>query len=440
MFFTVINMATATKIQIDYLIENPHRFGNYIGYERLQPIHSEWIKFCLTDPGDHCLMAHRGSYKTSAITVVGVIWYLFFSPNTRFLIACADASRAKDLMGEIKRNYEKPALRELYGLIGIDEPIDKTWWKADSISLSTRTIHTKEGNITARGAGNTITGLHCDIIIGDDIVTLKDRTSQAERDFKRIWIQEFQSVVDPGPDNKISFVGTHWHKDDIYATLDYQTREYPIGSLEILTDQDVAKIRKQQTKAFFAAQYELKHISDEDVVFQGPLEYDKKIKGKCIGYIDPAAGGRDSTAMIFGILSDGNLYIIGAYLINVSLDKLYTKILKTSDNHLCSELIIEDNGFQKALLYELRVNRGMDNIVSKTSSVNKNVRIMNVLKYWDKIYWSKDIKPEFLSEVLDYFEPDDYMKNNVQADDAADAMAGLVERVFKGSGWAVREW
>ena len=69
------------------IAQHPHIIGHIIGKSKLTDIHSEWIKWIWCAGSDTlAIMAHRGSYKTTAIDLVGTIWWLLFNPSDRVFI------------------------------------------------------------------------------------------------------------------------------------------------------------------------------------------------------------------------------------------------------------------------------------------------------------------------------------------------------------------
>ena len=66
------------------LYDKPHEFGQILGYKNLGPTHSDWIKEAYFSDKDITLLAHRGSYKTTAIIIVGSIWFYMFQAHYPF--------------------------------------------------------------------------------------------------------------------------------------------------------------------------------------------------------------------------------------------------------------------------------------------------------------------------------------------------------------------
>ena len=55
---------------VRFLVTQPYKFAHLIGFTKLGPMHNEWMKKMLTGTGDMTLQGHRGSYKTTCLSVV----------------------------------------------------------------------------------------------------------------------------------------------------------------------------------------------------------------------------------------------------------------------------------------------------------------------------------------------------------------------------------
>lgn len=65
-----------TKQQaITLLTETPYKIGHWLGFKDLTELHNEWLRSFLYGKKDQTLLAHRGSYKTTDLS-------LFFGIHT----------------------------------------------------------------------------------------------------------------------------------------------------------------------------------------------------------------------------------------------------------------------------------------------------------------------------------------------------------------------
>jgi len=408
------------------LVSEPHLLGHYFGFNKLNLDHSRWIIQCWKAKGDYVLQAHRNSYKTTACLIIGIVWYLMFHPDTTILIVRKEYEGAASTLGAIAKILESEAFQGLYNeyarFVGIPEIKYKlTDNRKDTITIPTKTTITKEGSVEALGIGGAITGRHYDKIFCDDVITLKDRVSKAEREKTKEFVRELQNVKNPG--GNIIFTGTPWHKDDAFSILPAAHR-YPLGTVSVpdLTPEVIADIRARTTPSLFAANYELKHIADKDKLF-ADLKY-SRFNTECsgiIGIIDTAYSGTHYTS--FSLLEFwGGKYIIKGWAWRESIVDLYAKISGLATAHNCGTIYIEENGDKG--LAKKAMQPFYPNIVGYTERENKHNKIVGHLKgNWQEIYFddslNTDAQVEYNNQIIDYAE-------GVEPDDAPDnAAAGM---------------
>ncbi|MDR2551919.1 MAG: hypothetical protein LBD31_01965 [Treponema sp.] len=103
----VVSWLTAVK-------QSPHLLGHLLGFDKLLPLHSDWITKCWDSPGSHGLMAFRGSYKTSSVVTTGIIRYLLFQPNARILVIRKTHTDACRIVKAVSRAFDKLGIRALF--------------------------------------------------------------------------------------------------------------------------------------------------------------------------------------------------------------------------------------------------------------------------------------------------------------------------------------
>jgi len=128
--------------------DHPTIIGHLIGFKDLGPIHDKWIIDTWTAERHTGIMYHRGSYKTSAITVTGCIWWLLFHPNDRIALVRETWKVASATLATIKRGLKSPAVAAIFAYAHDLTPkavIDR----ADSVTYNFKQNSTNEGNIDA---------------------------------------------------------------------------------------------------------------------------------------------------------------------------------------------------------------------------------------------------------------------------------------------------
>ena len=412
-------MTTDLRVEI---AKYPHKLGRYLGYKDLNATHSEWIKSAWKNKKDYVLQAHRNSFKTTAVLVVGSIWYLLYNPNDTILILRKGYDGAVSILKSIIRHYESEKMISLYSEVFGVKDFKLVEDRKDCIVLPTKTHVTKEGNIEALGIGGSITGSHFKKIQADDIITLKDRISKAERENTKEFIRELENIKTA--DGSITFTGTPWHKQDGFSLLP-EPDKYPLGSVKIpgFNQDKIEEIRKRTTSSLFSANYYLKHISDENKIFID-AQYADWNNGASykVGHIDCAYKGEHYTAMTLLEKWDGKIIIKG-YCWRKSVVDLYDQIAVILDNNEIGTVYLEDNADKG--LANIELSKRHSSTVGYHESENKHHKIIGHLKYhWNDVYFDESTQDEYLNQVLDYEE-------GQEPDDCPDSLASILRIAMK---------
>ena len=179
---------------LDEWLTEPHKFGHILGYDKLTPLHDEWIFIFIRYKKFDLLQAHRGSYKTTCGIVAMILLFLCF-PDMRLLIVRKTGDLASDVLKTITRHFETNDILKLYMYSRWNNPTAKTKvWSSEHAIFSFKKTITPQPSISAAGVGASITGAHFDYIWPDDIVTIDDRYSNAERKWTIAYFQELDGV------------------------------------------------------------------------------------------------------------------------------------------------------------------------------------------------------------------------------------------------------
>lgn len=192
------------------------------------------------------------------------------------------------------------------------------------------------------GLGGSLTGKHADIIITDDIVNVKDRQSQAERERTKAIYMELQNIRNPG--GRIINTGTPWHKDDAFAIMP-EARRFDCYQTGLLDKEQLDALRRSMSPSLFAANYELQHIAAENALFPEAPRFteDASLLRDGIAHIDAAYGGEDYTALTCGQRIGDTIYLYGQ-LWQRHVDVVLDAALSECDRLMCGPVYIETNG------------------------------------------------------------------------------------------------
>lgn len=417
----------AISLRID-LADSPHKLGWYLGYSRLKPIHGQWIKKVWGSTQPVTLQAHRQSYKTTSVMIVGAMWCLLFNPNWRILFGRKEVSGAISVLKAIRTHYRGEKMVALYDKLEITDNFHLVEDTDNRVTLCTKRVVTVEGSIEVTGIGCNVTGAHYDRIHTDDIITMKDRLSKAERERTKAFFRELHNIIEFG--QPITNTGTPWHPEDAFSIMP-EALKYPLGSIQIdeMTEAALEEIKRRTTHSEFCANYELRHIADIDRHFSEPaILKPEEVPSTYMprGHIDPAYKGSNTTAMT--LMQDiGGMIIACGFVWPDDIMKLFGKIGSIIQRFRVGTTHIEynaDKGFSAREIRGIDLGGGVAPIVADyDEKMNKHVKIISYLKRdWHRIVWHPETMPEYLNQIVDYQEGE-------EPDDAPDSAASLLREL-----------
>ena len=399
----------------------PIAFGLESGFNELQEIHNEWLKLFITSSNDVTLQAHRGSYKTTCLSIaIGIMLIVYPDKNIIFI------RKTDDDVKEIILQVGKLLTTDIYQSLALSiygVSINKRKETAFEIDTNLKVGAKGSSQLLGMGSRASLTGKHGDIIITDDIINIEDRISRSVRERTKYVYQELQSIKNRG--GRIINTGTPWHKEDAFKLMP-NIMKYDCYMTNLISDKELQAIRSKLTPSLFAANYELKHIADSESLFTSPIIDDgnnteKIFNGIC--HIDAAYGGGDWSA--FTILKEvgGRLYVYG-------------DIKQTHIDDCLSIFEAKRAQYQAGTLYnELNADKGYlakqikSPVKTYHEKMNKYIKISTYLRgRWNDIIFINDTSRDYINQILDYTE-------NAEHDDAPDSLASLIRVLSKNTKW-----
>lgn len=412
-------MNSEKQAVLDLLWNEPYKIGHWVGFKDLTTLHNEWLRSFLYADEDQTLLAHRGSYKTTDLSLFLAI-HTVIKPNENVMFFRKTDDDVTEVITQSQKILKSGAMSHivqvLYGT-GLDLLKENTSEIHTNLCTSTKGI----SQVVGLGIGTSITGKHADIVITDDIVNLKDRISRAEREKTKTQYMELQNIKNRG--GRFINTGTPWHKEDAISLMP-NVKRYDCYSTGLITRDKLEELRSQMSDSLFAANYELKHIADKDAMFQNPqFVSDESLIYDGVAHIDAAYDGADGTAFtIFHKLPDGRIIGFGKRW-DKHVDDCLTQISLLHKKYRAGTIENEDNADKGYLKKELK-DIGLP-VHGYHESMNKFVKISTYLrKNWGDIYWLEDTDPEYINEILDYSE-------YAEHDDSPDSAASLLRKMQK---------
>lgn len=406
-------MEKNSKEIIQQIKKNPSKVANAVGFLDVKPFpHNEWMDEIIFGHDDYTLMSHRGSYKSSCLSVcIALIMVLMPWKNIIFLRK-ADNDVA-EMIRMVKKALESKFIQLLCEIL-YNKPLQLIESTVSSITTNLFVNASGSSQLLGIGLKSSITGKHADIVITDDICNLSDRMSKAERDATKMRYQELRNICNRG--GRIINTGTKWHKDDVFTLMEnIHIYDYKVTGL--ISEEALAKIKKSMLPSLFACNYELRIVAAEDVIFTEPKTGgNPALCEQGMAHVDAAFGGQDYTAFTIMHKTQGKYYIFGK-LWHKHVENCYSDIKKYYAQFMCGKMPIEDNGDKGFTARDLK----KEGIRAYTyhESMNKHIKITTyLLKIWDDIVFVDGTDEEYINQICDYNE-------QAEHDDAPDSAASL---------------
>lgn len=402
---------------VDFLKRKPYKLGHLLGFKKLTELHNNWIVDMLIGKEDKTLQAHRGSYKTTCVSIVLAL-IIILLPKLKTLFIRKTDDDVKEVISQVKKILESQQVKYFVKCIyGVDLRLTKQNATEISTNLSADIKGTSQ--LVGMGTGSSLTGKHFDRIFTDDIVNLQDRMSKAERDRIKGIYQELHNVKNRG--GRIYNTGTPWHKDDAFSIMP-KPETWDCYSTGLMSEDEIKKVQESMTASLFSANYELKHIADEDVIFTTPQTgADSALveQGEC--HVDAAYGGEDYTAFTICRKYEGKYYVYGRCW-RKHVDDVQDEIIELRKAFNAGKISCENNGDKGYLGKALRAKGERVNIYHE--KMNKYIKITSYLKAeWKNVIFVSGTDEEYINQICDYNE-------NAEHDDCPDSLASLIRKMW----------
>ena len=399
-----------------WMREHPAQVGRWCGFDLLtDELHGAWMRDMISGTDDMTLLAHRGSYKTTCLSVALAI-IISSDPSRNLIFMRKSEDAVKEIIQQVHKIILSEPFRYLTAKAYGEEYGPVTLRQASSTSITTDVYAAAKGAAQLLGIGTSgaITGKHADVVITDDIVTLEDRTSKAERDrIVRVY-DELQNIRNRG--GRIINTGTPWHPEDAISKRMPNVQRFDCYTTGLLTPEKIEELKQSMAPSLFAANYELQHIAAENALFATyPGTPDNAaMLWDGVAHIDAAYEGEDYTALTCGRRVGGKLSLYGR-IWRAHVDTVMDAILADCDRLRCAPVYCETNGDKGYLAREMRA-RGAA-VRPYPEKMNKYYKISTFLrKWWGNVVFLSGTDPAYIAQIMDYNE-------QAEHDDAPDSAA-----------------
>lgn len=192
----------------------------------LGAIHEEVIRWWTRDDAkSHQLLLLPRDHGKSALVAYRVAWELTRNPHYRILYISSTSNLAEKQLGFIKGILTSKIYRRFWPDMVHPEESKREKWTNTEISVDhpkRKAEAIRDPSIFTAGLTTTITGLHCDIAVLDDVVVRENAYTEDGREKVRSQYSLLSSIE--GSDPREWVVGTRYHPKDLYNDL--QGMEY----------------------------------------------------------------------------------------------------------------------------------------------------------------------------------------------------------------------
>jgi len=397
------------------LKNEPVRFGWLMGFNLLTDIHNEWIKEMVFSKEDYTLMAHRGSYKTTCVSIALALISILY-PNDRTAFLRKTDTDVKEVIAQVQkmiaRTETKVVTKEIWG-----KAVELTVSTQGEMSTNLTNDPRGSSQIIGIGISGSLTGKHFDRIFTDDIINPKDRASRAERERTKLVYQELQNLKNRG--GRIVNTLTPWHQDDA-ATLMPKPHKYDCRSTGLMTEEQIQEVKEHMTPSLYAANYELRFIPSDDVIFTDPITgADQSMVEGGEAHVDAAYYGEDYTAFTACQKHDGKYYVYGK-IWRKHVEDVTPFIIQEIERLRLTRLHMENNADKGYALNPFR-QAGIK-CIPYHESMNKFIKCVTYGKTaWPDVIFVKGTDEQYIDQICDYTE-------DAEHDDAIDSLSSILAR------------
>lgn len=369
------------------------------------------------------ILMPRGHLKSTIGTVLYSLWRIYRNPEIRIMVGCNLQSLAYSFIREVRSYLESPDLQNIWNnrphisgslIPAIQKKTNARNFNTDTEAEDRKVIWNnvalqvvrqgryKEPTLFATSVGTTVTGMHFDLIILDDLVDFKNVESDVKKVQVEEWIADVESVINPPRFVQVTGIGgfllndilggeiiingTRYAVDDYYGQviekkdeLGFQIHSRNIYSngkdstdgylwKEKYTDRIVSSLQARLSPRRFSSQYlntvyekdahlfntnAIQILSNDSVFTHGDKLCVRLSNGRIevlspIIAIDPAFStsktSDDCAVLVGGKLADGTLLVIDAALDRMIAAEVVAKVVEFAIKYKTLRLYSEANG------------------------------------------------------------------------------------------------
>jgi len=190
-------------------------------YRVLGHVHKELIQWWnRSDARSHQLTLLPRDHAKSAMIAYRVAWEITRNPTTRVLYISSTANLAEKQLGAIKAILTSPNYTLLWPDMVHPDEGKRAKWTNSEIAIDhpkRKEEGIRDPTVFTGGLTTSLTGMHCDIAVLDDVVVQENAYTNEGREKVKTQYSLLASIE--GADAKEWTVGTRYHPKDLYHDL-----------------------------------------------------------------------------------------------------------------------------------------------------------------------------------------------------------------------------
>ena len=213
-------------------------------------VHKEVIRWWTReDAKDHQLLLMPRDHQKSAMIAYRVAWEITRNPATTILYISSTSNLAEKQLGFVKDILASSIYQRYWPeMINPDEG-KRAKWSASEIAVD-HPLRKQEGvrepTVFTAGLTKSITGLHCNIAVLDDVVVQENAYSREGR--RKVEAQYSLLASIQTTDSQEWVVGTRYHGRDLYHQMQEMTNEVYDEAGEVLGTENIYEIYQMEVE------------------------------------------------------------------------------------------------------------------------------------------------------------------------------------------------
>ena len=384
-------------------------------YRLLGNCHKDLLRWwCRPEAKDHQLVLYPRDHGKSALIAYRVAWELTKNPTLRVLYISATSTLAQKQLGFIKQIFDSKVHQRYWpNHIHPDEGRRARWTQTEiELDHPDRKIENiRDPSIMTAGLTTTITGLHFDIAVLDDVVIYENAYTKEGRNKVETQYSLLASIEGTGAKEWV--VGTRYHPEDLYSimltmvepsfdkdgTVNGEENIYEVlekvvedrgdGTGEFLWPRqqrsdgkwfgfDIRELARKKAKYLDKTQFRAQYYNDPTDPDSRPIDYDKfqyydkvhltqslgnwyfkREKLNLVAAIDFAYSTRKeadyTSIVVIGVDSNNSIYVLDIHRFQTqSISEYFQHILQLYNKWGFRKLVAEVSLAQQAIVRSLK--------------------------------------------------------------------------------------